>query len=261
MSRLLDLTRAQGPTARVRLQAWMERSRMRRFEDRLVARFDRVLAASEADARELGHAGDVAVVPNGVDVGPCSSAPRAATTLVYHGRMAYHANVSAVLDLVREVMPIVWAQRADARVEIVGSEPPRAVRALARRHPGRVVVTGHVPDVRRHLERATVAVAPLRYAVGMQNKILEAMAAGLPVVTTPVGSSTVPQGPALVGSTAAEVAAHVLRLLADPALARRLGDEGRRHVAREHTWDAAVSRLEAVYADAMDSSGRRMATA
>jgi glycosyltransferase involved in cell wall biosynthesis len=135
------------------------------------------------------------------------------------------------------------------------------VRALARRHPGRVVVTGHVPDVRPHLARATLAVFPLRYAVGVQNKVLEAMASGLPVVTTPIASSTVPQGPVLVGSTAADVASHVLRLLGDGTLARRLGAEGRDHVAREHTWDSAVSRLEAVYADVVESFGRRMAIA
>ncbi|MGH7894009.1 MAG: glycosyltransferase [Candidatus Binatia bacterium] len=261
MSRLLELTAAQGPTLLTRLQARADLSRMRRFERSLVARFDRVLAASHADAHDLSGAQPVSVVPNGVDVVPSDSVPRDAATLVYHGRMAYHANVSAVLHLVREVMPIVWARRPDTRVVIVGSDPPRAVRALGRRHAGRVVVTNHVPDVRPYLERATLAVVPLRYAVGMQNKILEAMAMALPVVTTPIGSSTVPHGPVLVGSTAAEVAAHVLRVLDDEVFARRLGDEGKRHVARDHTWASAVSRLEAVYAEVVESFGRRAAVA
>jgi glycosyltransferase involved in cell wall biosynthesis len=262
MSRLLAQAASRAPGLLTRLQARADLARMRRFEQLLVACFETAIAASAEDARHLSeppHA--VHVVPNGVEVVPLSGAPRHAATLVYHGRMAYHANVDAVLHLVHDVMPVVWMRRPDARVEIVGSDPPRVVRALARHRPGRVVVTGHVADVRPHLERATAAVIPLRYAVGMQNKILEAMAAALPVVTTAVAASTTPNGPALVGTTADELAAHVLRLLEDGAFAGQLGDAGRRYVADAHTWDAAVSRLEAVYADVVASFGRNAAVA
>jgi glycosyltransferase involved in cell wall biosynthesis len=99
--------------------------------------------------------------------------------------MNYPPNVDGAVWLAKEIWPRVRRSRPDARLELVGSHPAAAVRSLADAAAG-VTVTGSVPDVRPYLWRAAVAAAPLRTARGVQNKVLEAVAAGLPIVTTPV---------------------------------------------------------------------------
>ena len=144
----------------------------------------------------------------------------------------------------RIVLPLVRRIVQDASFLIVGRNPGPGVLAL-RQIPG-VEVTGYVPDVRPFLARARVAVAPLSIAAGIQNKILEAMACGLPVV----GTSRVVQGLSNgvarmveTGEDAAQLAEAVVRLLRDPELARRKGMEGRRQVSADYSWRAALNNL------------------
>ncbi|HEY6358251.1 MAG TPA: glycosyltransferase, partial [Vicinamibacterales bacterium] len=117
--------------------------------------------------------------------------PAESASIVFCGLMNYPPNVDGAIWLAREVWPIVRRARPDARLEIVGSNPTRAVRALADPAAG-IVVTGAVPDVRPYLWGAAAAVAPLRTARGVQNKVLEAVAAGLPVVVTQAVSVGLP---------------------------------------------------------------------
>jgi glycosyltransferase involved in cell wall biosynthesis len=105
--------------------------------------------------------------------------------------MSYHANVTAALHLVNDIMPHVWAQRPAVQVWLVGKDPTAEVRRLAETAPTlpgseerRVVVTGGVPSMPEYIQGATIAVAPLLYGAGIQNKALEAMACGTPVVAT-----------------------------------------------------------------------------
>jgi glycosyltransferase involved in cell wall biosynthesis len=104
--------------------------------------------------------------------------PRDPATLIFTGKMSYHANLAAALDLIRDIMPRIWAHRPEVRVQIVGRNPPAWLRRAAR--DPRVEIVGTVPDLRPYLARATLAVCPLRYAVGIQNKVLEARPWGLP---------------------------------------------------------------------------------
>ena len=112
---------------------------------------------------------------------------REPTTLVVSGKMSYHANITMVLKLFTEIMPLIWQQKPDVRVWIVGKDPPKELQALE--EPPRVVVTGYVPDIRPYLRAASIALAPLTYGAGIQNKVLEAMACGTPVVSTPLAMS------------------------------------------------------------------------
>lgn len=270
MSRLLQQTAAHGPTWSSRLTARLELERTRGFECTLMDRYDRVLltAASEREAL-LALAGGshdaperaarVRVLTNGVDLhyfAP-TGAPRDPATLVFVGRMAYHANVAAARQLVTEVMPRLWSRHAAARLLIVGAEPPAALRSLAARAGTRIEVTGYVDDVRPYLGRATLSISPLRYAVGVQNKVLEAMAMATPVVATSAACAAlraVSGEQLLVGDNAEALAAAAARLLDDVALARRVGDAGRRYVEAEHDWRVIAAELEAVYRDAMASA-------
>jgi sugar transferase (PEP-CTERM/EpsH1 system associated) len=253
----------------------LELPRTRRYEGWLVRQFPRVLVTAEGDRRgmeELSGIRDqgsdsnpqsdsnISVLPNGVDLeyfrpGLPGQGPRKRDTIVLTGKMSYHANVTAAVWLVNEVMPRVWARRPEVKVQIVGSAPGEAVRTLEKRNPGRVEVTGMVPDLRPYLQTATMAVAPIRYGVGIQNKVLEAMACGTPVVATAQAISAVQarSGEELLAADGAEdFAEAVLRMLGDEELRNRLGQAGRRYVEENHDWDKIAGQLEEIYKEEID---------
>jgi glycosyltransferase involved in cell wall biosynthesis len=272
MSRLLAQTAAAGPTPLSRLTARAEQRRTSRFEQSLLRRFDRILLTAESErdawlantaAADRAAARDrVAVLPNGVDLDYFAPADvaRDRATLVFVGRMAYHANRAAAHRLLDEILPSVWARRPEARLLIVGADPPPALRALAERAGSRVEITGSVGDVRPYLARATVSVSPLAYAVGIQNKVLEAMAMATPAVATPAacaGLRAVANRDLLVAADAGDIAASIVRLLDDAALAQTVGAAGRRYVEAQHDWHAVVRELEAVYGDVIETFAAR----
>jgi len=267
MSRLFALTAASGPTWSSRVAARIDLPATRRLEPDLVRRFDRVLlsAATEREALlELsGAAPDVAdaatrvrVLSNGVDLEYFAPQPvrRDPATLVFVGRMAYHANLAAAHQLVTEILPRLWQRRPAVRLLIVGADPPAALRRLVARAGARVELTGYVVDVRPYLARATVSVNPLRYTVGVQNKILEAMAMATPVVATPAACTALGARDGehlLIGERSDDIAAAVAGLLDDPGLAGRIGAAGRQYVEAAHDWQRVAAELEAVYRDAI----------
>jgi len=166
----------------------------------------------------------VEVVPNGVDVERIRppSEPAENPTVVFCGVMDYAPNVEAALWFTRTVWPLVITARPDARFEVVGSNPVPAVRAL-QDIPG-VTVAGKVPEVAPYLWRAAVSVAPLLTARGIQNKVLEAIGAGLPTVITPVVAEGLPAlvlPACTVAATPEEFAAAVLKYLHETPAARR----------------------------------------
>jgi glycosyltransferase involved in cell wall biosynthesis len=264
-----------------RLLTRLDLARTRRHEGWLAGQFDRVLVTSPVDRAALHQVftaetqraqslekykekisassaisavnkDHIVVLPNGVDLTYFrpGDAPRDAETLVITGKMSYHANVTAVHHLMDAIMPRVWAQRPRVRVQVVGAYPPPALRRLAERFPGRVEVTGTVPHLRPYLQRATLAVAPVAYGAGIQNKVLEALACGTPVVATPQACSALEVEPGrdlLTAGAPDEFAGQVLRVLDDPALAAQLGAAGRRYVEQHHDWDAVAAHLEGIY--------------
>jgi len=269
MSRLLFEARRRAPTRLARVAARIDSARTERFEADLVSRYARVLTTSDADRQALASlaksdaasAGRIEVLANGVDSKYFHPGivERDPSTLVYVGRMSYHGNVRAVQWLIEEIMPLVWAARPEARLHVVGDAPAPAIRGLAAKHAPRVAVTGYVPDVRPHLQRATISVSSLVYGVGIQNKVLEAMATGTPVVTTPVGCSALQTRDAehlLMASDRRGFAAHVVRLLEDPDLRERLAAAGRAYVERHHAWSEMGRRLEAIYREVLEESSR-----
>lgn len=197
-----------------------------RREARVLAAFERqatIQAATTLVINEkergalaaLAPAADVRVLPNGVDIDdfkPAGPSPPS-RTVVFCGVMNYAPNEAGAAWLTAEVWPRVLARHPGAQLEIVGSQPSAAVRALA--GPG-ITVTGAVPHTRDHLWRAAVSVAPLHTARGLQNKVLEALAAGVPVVTTNAVREGLPDSVAsgcAVADDAAGFAAAVVRLL------------------------------------------------
>ena len=230
----------------------LEANRLTRLEATISASFDRTIVVSDAEA-DLFHRRvcdrPVSVVPNGVDLvrfAPQEEAgdPVDPPAIVFIGTMNYAPNVDAVLHFHREIFPIVRQRLPDLRFHVVGRDPNRSVRALAR--DPRVTVAGQVPDVRPWLSGAALAVAPLRFGRGIQNKVLEAMASGVPVVATSLGA----QGLSDPGSAGVRVAdepaafaQEVLDLMSDPERRRRASCEGRRYVERHHRWEDHVATL------------------
>jgi glycosyltransferase involved in cell wall biosynthesis len=199
-------------------------------------------------ARQISSGTAVHVIPNGVDTVYFSPEvvplERTAPTVIFTGDMSYFPNQEAVAYFARNVLPLIRVSNPDVRFLIVGRNPSQEVLRL-RRIDG-VTVTGFVPDVRTYLAKAHVAVAPFTIAAGIQNKILEAMAYGLPVVATSraaQGLSSVVADMVDTGDSAEEMASKIERLLRDSGLARRKGAEGRHRVAGEYRWDYSLNRL------------------
>ena len=196
-------------------------------------------------------ANSVEGMDNGVDsafFSPAANRPSpfqaAETPLVFTGAMDYWPNIDAVSWFAADVLPRLRAAHPALRLHIVGRSPSPAVRALASEA---VVVTGTVPDVRPYLQHAAVVVAPLQLARGIQNKILEAMAMGRPVVaaeTCVSAMSVVPGQDVLSARDAADYLRQVLALLAEPARAASTGAAGRRCVVEAYSWAAHLQTLD-----------------
>jgi sugar transferase (PEP-CTERM/EpsH1 system associated) len=231
---------------------WAREARtLLRFERRVAAEFDASILCTPLEQEVFArHIPDVPsrVLRNGVDLeyfAPRRDLRRAGE-LVFTGVMDYEPNVDGVEWFVREILPLVRLRVPGARFSIVGSKPVPRVQALAAVEG--VVVTGRVEDVRVHLHRAAVSVAPLRIARGIQNKVLEAMAAGVAVVGTTSATQGVECQPGrdlVVRDDPREFAAEVARLLEDSRAAEELGARGRALVEARYDWERTLAPLDA----------------
>jgi sugar transferase (PEP-CTERM/EpsH1 system associated) len=231
---------------------WLEGKKLENEERRLATLFDLCTATTRGEWETLeGYRTGVASdwFPNGVDGGyfaPTSEGYER-DTICFVGRMDYYPNQECMFDFCREVLPRVHSERPQTRLLIVGADPSPAIRRLGKL-PG-VTVTGSVSDVRPYLQRSALMVAPLKIARGTQNKILEAMAAGVPVVTSDIAAGGVDAVPAehfFVASTPEECAAAVLRILNDPDERGRLSVAGRNRVLTHHAWKNSMVRLDGI---------------
>jgi sugar transferase (PEP-CTERM/EpsH1 system associated) len=242
-----------------------EARRVRAAEARLGRRAACLTVVSEREAavyRRFDDLADVRVIPNGVTLPPRPAGPGAGAECLFVGVLDYPPNVDAVTWFARHAWRAVRAAVPSAEFTIVGRDPSRAVRALAGL-PG-VNVVGPVPEVAPYLERAAVVVVPLRVARGIQNKLLEALAAGKAVVASPeaLAPLRLKDGRDVVrAETPAEWVVAVTRLLSDADVRRRLGKAGRAYVARHHGWAANLRALgdavrEAIEAQAASCASR-----
>lgn len=227
-----------------------------RFERRYFGRADLCNLVSVVDAAAVRFACPGTAtqgIPNGVDLeyfAPRPPEPDAAPDtepmLVFEGNMVFPPNVGGAVWFVRNVWPLLRAQRPAIRFVLVGKDPAPRVQELAA--VDGVEVTGLVPDVRDYLAAATAFVCPLQNGAGVKNKILQAWAMAKPVIATPVscaGLRAMDGGNVVMAKTPREWAAAVDRVLRDASLRDRLGRMGRQTAEREYGWDVSARRIEA----------------
>ena len=244
----------QFPMKHVNRREWR---RVAELERRILHECDwsTFVSADEAvlfDRLQPGHSEKIRAVSNGVDhayFDPAGDFPEmfdtSRTNYVFTGTMDYPPNVEAVGWFAKVVLPILRQGVSDAQFHIVGSSPAPEVMALAA-IPG-VFVTGRVPDVRPYLAHTTAAVAPMRIARGIQNKVLEAMAMARPVVVTRdalTGIAAVAGAEVLVAETAEEFAAACLHAATD--VGPSIGILARERVLRDYVWAERLRGFDAL---------------
>lgn len=227
---------------------WAEYAKLERLERRAFAAFDRVLVCSAKDQERLlarGCVGQVQVFENGADLDGFADTVRDnGRTLVFFGAMDYQPNEDAAMYFARHIFPLVKREVQDARFVIAGKAPSERIRAL---HDGRgIEVQGYVRDKRELFGATTVLVVPIRVGGGTRIKILEAMAAQRPVVSTSVGCEGIDVSTGeniLVGDSPQAFAACCVELLRNEDRRRALGSAGQELVTRRYQWSAIRERF------------------
>jgi glycosyltransferase involved in cell wall biosynthesis len=222
-----------------------------RYEAEAVRSVARVLAVShqEQSAFEKLTPGRVRLVPNGVDtrrIAPIENPPNS-RRLLYMGSMSYGPNVDAVLHFLGEIGPLV--RSADTVLDVVGSNPPASIYEASTRSRLKTTVAGYVADIGPVYRASRAMVVPIRHGGGTRLKILEALAWGLPVITTPVGCAGLgltDGREALIADTREEFAAAIDKLLLDDDLWMGLSRAGRDYVERHFDWQAIGARFDQI---------------
>jgi glycosyltransferase involved in cell wall biosynthesis len=227
---------------------------LKRYEGRICHEFDAVTAVIPEDKMALeeamGGVSDIQVIPITIDtdeVSPVSRRPDADHVL-HVGTMYWPPNIDGVLWFAREIWPLIRAQRPATVFDVVGARPPQQVMALSQNEGG-INVTGYVDDLDPYLAQTGVFVVPLRAGGGMRVKILNALAQGLPIVSTTLGCEGIEvthQRDILIADAPSDFANAVLRVLEDPSLADRLSNNGRRLAETVYDYRIACRPLEKI---------------
>ncbi|MCC6392551.1 MAG: glycosyltransferase [Bryobacterales bacterium] len=247
---------AENASSRLRKAYFqLQAKRMSAYEGAVCRQVKRIIAVSDSDAalmRARYGAARVSSIPTGVDLDyfrkPHRPTPAADFTFI--GSMDWMPNIDGMLWFTSEILPFLRKRRPDCSLAIVGRKPAPEILALARRDP-RILVTGTVPDVRPYLWGSAASIVPLRIGGGTRLKIYEAMAAGIPVVSTTIGAEGLDcehGANILIADQPADFAARCLELLEDPGLHRRLAAAALHLVTTRYSWDAVSRTFEQLLA-------------
>jgi glycosyltransferase involved in cell wall biosynthesis len=234
-----------------RLYAAHQAHRLRRVEAAVASQAALVLAISERESealRSMAPAARVEILPLGIDTSTfLPPAPASPPIVMILGTWSWPPNADGAVRFLQEGWPVVRAQAPEARLRIVGKEPSRALRTEAERAGAEV--TGRVPSVQEELQRAAALVVPLWAGAGVRVKIVEAMAAGVPVISTPIGAEGLGLRDGeelLLGEDPVDLARGLARLLCDPNLRKRLSDRGRSLARESWSLEATARRQNAL---------------
>lgn len=230
------------------------------FEREMCRRFDQVAAVSQEDCetmrREYGI-WEVSDVPTGVDTDYfhwSGAEERELYNLVFTGSMDWLPNDDAMKFFIREVLPLIKRRVPEVTLTVVGRKPYSHLLEMTKRDPS-VTITGRVEDVRPYMAGASAYIVPIRIGGGTRLKIYEAMAMGMPVISTTVGAEGLPVGnerELLLADTPREFAEAVVRVLTNQTLARELGKRAARLVREQFGWNRAVTKFSEICLRALE---------
>lgn len=244
------IAEARSPVARA--AARLRQGMARRYERFMFEGYDRVVVLTDRDAdalRALNPATPTVTIPNGVDLDyftPSGYEPDE-PALLFTGNYDYAPNLDAALRLVRDIFPRVKEVVPEARLYLVGANPPAALRAYA---GDDIAIPGRVPDLRPYFECSLLYVSPLRMGAGIKNKALETLAMRTPLVASPLSCDGIPVRDGehvLLAADDDAFVEQILLLLRTPGLRARLAQNGRRLVEEQFTWQRVADLYEALY--------------
>ncbi len=232
------------------------------FEKKACSSFDRIIAVSIEDQKKMKQMAPevpVDVVPNGVDIDYFSPKEHTGNKqgLVFTGSLDWYPNEDGILYFLKDILPIILAKVPDINFAIVGKNPSARLARGCKDHKN-IILTGWVKDVRPYLHNSSVLVVPLRIGGGTRLKILEALAAGIPIVSTSIGAEGIEIQPGkeiLIGDTPDEFASQVMRLMADQELRKKLVMEGKKLVMEKYTWEKAAQSLDQAWNSCLKTTG------
>ena len=245
---------AQGPVSKALYG--LEYRKLRAFEGPYAQKFDKVLLISPHDLKAIEHEPPVDKTffsPHGVSFEHFTADPsveKEPCSIIFSGNMGYAPNVDAARYFYEEIFPLVQQQIPQARWAVVGTDPAPEISKMA--EDPAVTVTGRVPDLRDYMNRAQVSVDPLRVGAGLQNKVLEGMSMGLPMVITSVaneGIQAVHGENILIADEPDVFAQHVVGLLEDAEKRSRLGRAARAFIVEQWSWEKHFSDLEVMFTE------------
>lgn len=225
----------------------MEHKRLLKYESGIFDHFDHTTIISEQDRSlmPVKEKEKIAIIPNGVDTDFFRPMERKKEfELLFNGNMNYPPNVESVEYLVNKVLPLVHRKYPEARLLVSGATPSPKVLTLRSRH---VFVTGWVEDVRENFAKSKILVAPMQISIGLQNKLLEAMAMKIPCVTSPMSCNAMRAEHGkelLVAKQPEEYAEHIFTLLENEAKVQELVTKGYEFVMKNYNWESTTGKLE-----------------
>ena len=239
-----------------KIYLYVESYKLQRYEERNCHKYRVNLTVSEDDKsmlQKISPRSNIEVVENGVDVDffRKKDDPSNTNRLIFAGRMDQYSNVDAIMQFCRNVWPLVKEEIPDIRLSIIGNNPPHKIREMATDDRG-IDVLGYVDDVRPHFAGATISICPIRDGGGTRLKILDAMAMGMPVISTTIGCEGIDVSPGkdvLIADTPEEFVRNIRKLIDDGALRDSLGNNARALVESRYSWKIIGRKLDQCYRD------------
>ena len=242
----------------------IEARRIKHYEGELLRTVDHVLAVTDLDracleeamqslkAKRDGYAAPITVVPIAVDTRQLQPVQRkpGSKNIVTLGTLHYPPNADGIRWFLNQVFPLIIQAVPDAKLTIIGKNPPQDFLDLAAHDPEVIKVTGYVPELTPYLEESALMVVPVRAGGGMRVRILEALAYGMPVVTTTIGLEGIdatPEKDVLVADTPTDFANRVIELLGNVSLQEKLSANGRQVAETKYDWQVVLSAMRQVY--------------